>query len=251
MRAALIGCGGVLAALLGWVQLASMAFYGDLARPPALPALLPAAVGSVLAAPLGSPRAPGFLRVAYARALLHRGDSAAAQTIVAQLSAGPEVADLQGQLAQRRGDGAAAIEWYARARDFERAQQLIDAVDAAAHIAQAGELEARLVASLGGNADAGVRARALWRLGQIVQERAAAQSTATRDAERRALERRALDWYERALALAPNEETYLLAAGQQALTLGDKAAARGYYLRALEAVPNSADARAGLQRAGS
>jgi tetratricopeptide (TPR) repeat protein len=88
-------------------------------------------------------------------------------------------------------------------------------------------------------------------LGQIVQERAAAQSTATRDAERRALERRALDWYERALTLAPNEETYLLAAGQQALTLGDKAAARGYYLRALEAVPNSADARAGLQRAGS
>jgi tetratricopeptide (TPR) repeat protein len=247
MRAALIVCAGALAVVLGCVQFASMALYGDLAQPPAVPALLAPAVGSVLAGPLRSPRAPAFLRIAYAQALLHRGEIVAAEAVVAQLPSAPQVADLQGQLAERRGDAGAAIEWYARARDFERAQQLIDAAAADPRGAQAEPLEARLIAGLGDAADAGVRARAFWRLGQLTMARAAAAPAA----ERRALERRALDLYERALALAPNEETYLLAAGQQALTLGDKAAARGYYMRALDAVPNSADARAGLQRAGS
>jgi tetratricopeptide (TPR) repeat protein len=250
MRAALIVCAGLLAVLLGGVQFASMALYGDLAQPPAVPPLLAPAVGGILAGPLRSPRAPVFLRTAYAQALLHRGEIPAAEAVVAQLPAGPEVADLQGQVAESRGDAAAAIESYARARDFERAQRLIDAYGAA-HVEGAEQLEARLAARLGDSADAGVRARALWRLGQLTQTRAAAAPAASPASERLALERRALRLYERALALAPNEETYLLAAGQQALTIGDKPAARGYYLRALDAVPNSADARAGLQQAGS
>ena len=57
MRAALIVGAGVLAVLLGGVQFASMALYGDLAQPPAVPALLAPAVGGVLAGPLRSPRA--------------------------------------------------------------------------------------------------------------------------------------------------------------------------------------------------
>ena len=52
--------------------------------------------------------------------------------------------------------------------------------------------------------------------------------------------------YERALALAPNEETYLLAAGFQSLANGDAAAAARFYTHAAEVVPNSADAYAGL-----
>jgi tetratricopeptide (TPR) repeat protein len=246
MRVALIACASGLAVLLGCVQFASMAFYGDLAQPPAIPALLSPALGSALARPLRSPRAPAFLRGAYAQAVLHRGDAAAAEAIVMQLPAGPGTADLRGQLAERRGDPAGAIEWYVRARDFERAQRLIDGYDRPAQIGQAGQLEARLVEALGNSADAGVRARALWRLGQLTQARAVVEPAAAQ-----AFERRALGCYERALQLAPNEETYLLAAGQQALTLGDKRAALGYYQRALDAVPNSADARAGLQRAHS
>jgi tetratricopeptide (TPR) repeat protein len=246
MRGVLIACAAGFVLLLGNVQFASMAIYGDLAQPPAVPALLPPAAGFALARPFRSPRAPAFLRIAYAQALLHRGDTEAAETIVAQLPAGPDAAELRGQLAEARADPAAAVPWYARARDFERAQRLIDAYDAAGQLAQAEQLEARLAGVLSGDGDAGVRARALWRLGQITQERA------TRDrVDPGSLERRALSWYERALELAPNEETYLLAAGQQALTIGDKAAARDFYTRALDAVPNSAQARAGLDRSRS
>jgi tetratricopeptide (TPR) repeat protein len=86
---------------------------------------------------------------------------------------------------------------------------------------------------------------ALWRRGQLEEAAAVAQPAA-----RAARETSALRFYERALALAPNEETYLLAAGRQALTLGDRMRARAYYRRALDAVPGSADARAGLAESG-
>ncbi|MGD0475644.1 MAG: hypothetical protein ABSB70_20855 [Candidatus Velthaea sp.] len=243
MRAALIACALALVVLLGLVQVTSMAFYGDLARPPALPALVSPALGRQLARPLRSSQAPALLRVAYAQALLHRGDTAAAESIVARLPAEPGTADLRGQLAQARGDSAAALPFYVAARDYERAQGLIDSYESAGRYAQAGQLEVTLISALGADADAGIRARALWRLGQITQEEATAAGSGAD-----ALARRALQLYEQALLLAPNEETYLLAAGQQALTLGDKAAAAAFYRRALAAVPNSADARAGLER---
>jgi tetratricopeptide (TPR) repeat protein len=243
MRRALIAAGGCAVLLLAVVQLASMALYGDLAQPLSAPALIPPALGIALARPLGSPAAPAVLRSAYARALLHRGDAAGAAAIVAGLPDAPGTDDLRGRLAELHGDPAAALPFYVRARDFERAQRLIDADEAAAGPARAAALEARLVAILGAAADAGVRARALWRWGQLTQ------GIAYADPADRGAAHRAMALYERALELAPNEETYLLAAGRQALTIGDKAAARGYYERALEAVPNSADARAGLEQA--
>jgi tetratricopeptide (TPR) repeat protein len=245
MRPLLIAVVAVAAVLLASVQVASMAMYGDLAHPPAVPALLPPALGIALGRAFTAPPAPAFVRAAYARALLHRGEPAAA-AIVAGLPDGPAAAELHGQLAEAQDDPAAALRWYARARDFERAQRLIDAYDNTAHRLQAIGLETELARALSGDADAGVRARALWRLGQLT----AAQGFA--DAPQRSvLGRRALTLYERALEIAPNDETYLLAAGEQALELGDTAAAAAFYRRALDAVPNSADARAGLDRAHS
>lgn len=245
MRVALVAAGACVMVLLAAVQIASMALYGDLAQPPAVPALLPPALGMALARPLGSPVLPAVLRAAYARALLHRGDAGAAAAIVAQLPDGPATDDLRGRLAELHGDLAAALPFYAKARDFERAQRLIDAVEATAGPAHAAALEARLVDMLGAPADTGLRARALWRWGQLTQ------GIAYTDRTDRGAAQRALALYERALELAPNEETYLLAAGQQALTIGDKVAAARYYERALEAVPDSADAKTGLQRARS
>jgi tetratricopeptide (TPR) repeat protein len=233
---------------MGVVQAAAMALYGDLAHKPALPALLPPALGMALARPLGSRRAPALLRAAYAQALLHRGARAAAAAIVADLPDGAAAADLRGQLAEVSGDPARALPYYVAARDFERAQQLIDVDDANGGVSGDMALEQQLVLALSSDADAGGRARALWRLGQLTEEET--RASASRAASM-ALSRRALGWYERALALAPNDETYLLAAGQQALTVGDKAAATRYYERALDAVPNSAAARNGLDRARS
>jgi Flp pilus assembly protein TadD len=95
---------------------------------------------------------------------------------------------------------------------------------------------------LRGDPSAGeVTGQAWWRLGQLQ----AAQGD--RDpSQRAATGREAETSYERALALAPNEETYLLAAGYQSLANGDRAAATRWYTRAAEVVPNSADAFAGL-----
>ncbi len=225
------------------VQLASMALYGDLATSPSVPAALPMALGRRLGAPLARKRVPGVLRIAYARALLHRGD-ARAVALIATLPDDADAADVRAQLAERGGDTAGALALYARAGDFERAQRLIDAQAAAGNTAAAQALELALVRQLSGNGEATVRARAWWRLGQITASLASLES-----AREIALEREALAYYDAALALAPNEETYLLAAGEEALDLGDRVAAARYYARALDAVPDSVDARTGLARA--
>jgi tetratricopeptide (TPR) repeat protein len=236
--------GIVLGSALGLVQVASMALYGDLAVPGALPARLPAALGVTLGRPLGAPFMPAFARGAYAGALIHRAQIGPATAILAALPAGSVRADLLGQLAELDGDRRAALANYVRAADVERAQRLIDARVDAGDVAGAAGFEVTLLGELQGSGQTGVRARVLWRLGQITQEEAVRSGM-----QRTALERAALTWYDEALALAPNEETYLLAAGEQALTLGDRARAARYYERALAAVPNSADARAGLARA--
>ncbi len=236
---------GIVSIVFGAVQVESMALYGDLAQAPALPALVPPGWGRVFDDELRSTRVPSGVRAAYAKALLHRGDVAGATTIVGGLPPGREADDLRGQLAALVGRSGDAFAAFARAGDFERAQALIDA---RADTAEAVRGEAALVAALDGPGEEAVRARALWRLGQLMQ----VESRTRRDpAERMRLERAALDEYDRALALAPNEETYLLAAGEQALTIGARARALGYYERALTVVPASADARAGLQRARS
>jgi tetratricopeptide (TPR) repeat protein len=234
-----IALGVATAGLLGVIQLASMAAFGDLAQPPAVPSVLPGAS-------LGAAGVPAVARAAYAQALVHRGADAAAAAIVATLPDGVESADLRGQLAELQGRPIDAERAYVRAGDFERAQRLIDARVDAGLPAEAARDERALLAALTGVGRAGVRARALWRLGQISQIEAQAEP-----ARRVELERASLGLYDAALALAPNEETYLLAAGQQALTLGDRARAASYYARALGAVPDSADARDGLARSRS
>ncbi len=232
--------------IAGVVQFAAMSVYGDLATRPSFPASLSPRLGLLLARPLGAPYLPAFLRSVDARALLHAGDVAAAASLVAGLPDGIETAELRGQLAQRAGRPAQALHEFITAGDFERAQRLIDERVAAGDAVQGAELERDLTGVLAGDARATVRARALWRWGQITQIEATGDPM-----HRTALQRASLDLYARALALAPNEETYLLAAGEQALTIGDKPLAAQYYARALEVVPASLDARIGLARARS
>jgi len=177
---------------------------------------------------------------AQAAASLHDGDVAAAARIVDGLPADAGSNDLRGRLAEARGNRPAAIDWYVRARDVVRAQALIDALAASDPERALADQEA-LVAALRGDRDAGeVTGEAWWRLGEL---RAAA---GYRDAARRpALWRSAEDAYVNALALAPNEETYLLAAGYQSLANGDLTTAQRYYAHAIDVVPDSADAFAG------
>lgn len=234
-------------ACAGLVQLCSVAFYGDLAVPDALPRAVPPALGAALAGAARLAQGPVPVRAAYARALVHRGKLDAAAEIVATLPVGATAAELRGQIAEARGDRDAALAGFIAAGDVEHAQAIVDDIDRAGHVRAAIALEDRLIAALGnGLGHTEVLAVVLWRRGQLEQEAALAEPLSARRHERTSLA-----FYERALALAPREETYLLAAGMQALTLGERARARAYYQRALDVVPTSLDARNGLARSGS
>lgn len=223
-----------LAAIFGGVQLASSAAYGDLAVRASLPALLHACAPALLRPLVGGP-------FAQAAAAVHNGDLATAAQIAATLPDNAETADLRGRIAEARNERAAAVAQYVRAGDVVRAQALIDAL-AQSDPARALRDQESLVAALRNDTSASeVTGQAWWRLGQL-QARAG-----YRDAGRRArFWRDAETSYERALAYAPNEETYLLAAGYQSLANGDVASSSRWYVRAAEVVPNSAAAFAGL-----
>lgn len=223
-----------LAALLGAVQLASSAAYGDLAVHPSLPAALHARAPALLRPLLGSVRAR-------AAAAVHNGDLETAEHLTASLPDDAETADVRGRIAEARGNRDAAVQLYVRAGDFVRAQALIDAL-AATQPDRALTYQAMLLAAHQDDANAGeARGEAWWRLGQL-QAAAGYRNTA----QRTAYWHKAESSYERALALAPNEETYLLAAGYQSLANGNITASSQWYAHAADVVPNSADAYAGL-----
>ena len=234
IRTVLVIAGLALAALLGAVQLASSAAYGDLAVRPSLPAVLHDRAPRLFRPLLGGARAQ-------AGAAVHDGDLVTAERLAMSLPDDAETADIRGRIAEARGERDPAVQWYVRAGDFVRAQALIDKL-ATTDPDRALADQALLVRAHQDDVNAGeVRGEAWWRMGQF--EAAAGY----RDPARRADSwRKAELAYERALALAPNEETYLLAAGFQSLANGDVAAASRWYAHAADVVPNSADAYAGL-----
>lgn len=224
----------VLAGILGAVGLASSAAYGDLAVRPSLPAALHDRAPLLLRPLLGDARAQ-------AAAAIHDGDLTTAQRLTASLPGDAGAADLRGRLAEARGDRDGAVTEYVRARDEVRAQALIDEIARRDPLRALVE-QARLVRVLADDPNAGeVLGEAWWRLGQLQAAAGYAEP-----ARRGAAWRDAQTSYERALELAPNEETYLLAAGYQSLANGDPRAAGRFYARAAEVVPNSADAVAGI-----
>jgi tetratricopeptide (TPR) repeat protein len=234
LRPVLVLAAVLVAAWLGAVQLASSAAYGDVAVRPSFPATLHDRAPNLLRPLLGDARAR-------AAAAIHNGDLATAERLTATLPDGAETADLRGRIAEARGDRDAAVTSYVRAGDVVRAQNLIDAV-AQGDPARALADQQRLVAALHDDPSAGeVTGQAWWRLGELQ-----AAAGYRNDARRQAYWRAAQGSYERALALAPNEETYLLAAGYQSLANGDAAASERFYEHAADVVPNSPDAYAGL-----
>jgi tetratricopeptide (TPR) repeat protein len=223
-----------LAALLGAVQLASSAAYGDLAVRPSLPAALHDRMPRLFRPLLGNARAQ-------AEAAVHDGDLVTAERLAASLPDDAETADIRGRVAEARGERDVAVHQYVRAGDVVRAQALIDKL-ATTDPDRALADQALLVAAHQDDANAGeVRGEAWWRLGQLQ-----AAAGYRNPAQRSSYWRKAEASYERALDLAPNEETYLLAAGFQSLANGDVVAASRWYARAADVVPNSADAYAGL-----
>ncbi|MBV9440985.1 MAG: hypothetical protein JOZ24_13435 [Candidatus Eremiobacteraeota bacterium] len=234
MRALLILLCAAGALALGGVQLASSAAYGDLATRPSLPAALHGAAPLLLRPLLGDARAQ-------AEAAFHEGRLDAAASLLATLPPDAESADLRGRIDEARGDGDGALAAFVRARDLVRAQALIDALarrDAPRALREQQRMVAALATDVAASESAG---QAWWRLGELHA------LTGYREPAHRAAQWRAAEAaYEQALRLAPNEETYLLAAGYQSLANGDAAASERFYARAAEVVPNGAEAAAGL-----
>ncbi len=234
MRPLLVIAALVLAVFLGVVQLASTAAYGDLAARPSFPAWLHGADAALLRPFLGGPRAR-------AAAAVHVGDLAEAERLLAGAPDDAETADLRGQIAQAKGERATAIQAYVRAGDVVHAQALIDAL-APTDLLDALADQRRLVSALAADRRAEEVTGDAWlRLG-VLQ----AQAGYAEPARRAAFWREAESSYRRALALAPNDHSYLLSAAYQALANGHTADALRWYQRAIEIVPNSKDAYAGL-----
>ena len=207
---------GLFVALLATVQLLADGAAGDLASPASIPRGI--AVG------------------------LGQGPALAAS---ARLLDGTTREVALGRLALARGDEATATRLLVDAGDEVATRASVDRIDAQGDYSRARALEGALVDRLerrGGNRT--VRADALWRLGQLDAEVGYREPS-----HRRAQWYRALDDYRQALELEPLSVTTLLAAGNQALLLGERDAGAGYFRRALASDPSSLAARDGLARA--
>jgi tetratricopeptide (TPR) repeat protein len=234
MRPLLAIAAAALVALLAAVQLASTAAYGDLATRPSFPAFLHDVAPRLLRPFLGSPRAQ-------AAAALHDGDLARAEELLARLPDDRESADLRGRLAEARGDRAGAIRRYMQAGDVVRAEALIDAL-ARSDLNAALATQRELIASLPPEASADDVSGDAWtRLGQMQ-----VLSGYLNPPRRKELWQEAQRSYERALAFAPNDATYLLNAANQALENGDTADALRWFQRADAVHPGSPDVYNGL-----
>ena len=146
------------------------------------------------------------------------------------------------------GDGPAralALFPQTMAADVLNDNARVEQLDKAGDYRAADALQRSLVARLeheGGDRTA--LADALWKLGQLDAETGYVEKS-----QRKEQWQQALQDYQQALQLEPLNETYLLAAGNQALLNGDRAEALQFFNRALAADPGSADAREGLHRA--
>ena len=150
-------------------------------------------------------------------------------------------------IAKLVGDGPAralGIEPAGSSADALSIGAEVERLDAADDYRGARDLQAALAARLETrHANREVLADALWRLGRLDAE------VGYREPPHRRLEwEKALQDYRAALELVPLSVTTLLAAGNQALLVGDRKAAAEYFRRALASDPSSAAAREGLQR---
>ena len=234
MRPLLALAGTALVVVLALIQLASSAAYGDLATRPSFPAFLHDAAPGLLRPFIGGPRAR-------AAAAIHNGDLATASELVAALPDDSESADLRGRIAEARGERDAAIAAYSRAGDVVRAEALIDAV-AKADPAAALTAQRTLVAALPSDPSATEVVGDAWH--HLAQLEALAGYGDP--AHRVQHWRQAQVAYERALSLAPNDETYLLTAAVQALMNGDTTDAARWFARADEVRPNNPDVYGGM-----
>jgi tetratricopeptide (TPR) repeat protein len=243
MRVVLIGAGLVLALVLGAVQVVSSLALRDAAQPGSWVRLVPPATAARVDALDPRLPLPAPLRLVLAREALASGDVALAERQIAALQPSGDRAELLGLIAERRGDGAAAVRDFLDAGDALDLERLIAREQRSGNVTAALRLEHATIERLRSDrAQTGALPDAYYRLGLLEQDSAYRLPRA----QRRPAEQRSLAAYEAAVALAPLAERYLIAAGNQELNLGDLDRAQRYFERARDVDPTSVDAVAGF-----
>jgi tetratricopeptide (TPR) repeat protein len=221
----------LLAAVLGAVQFASDAILAKAGEPASFPAHLNPASGTAIYRAVAQIAEAPYVDGMLARAALDRGDLAQAQQYAQRLPDSPKRDDELALIARARGDERSALQYFVRAGDIEAVDRAVDSLEVRdprfAYSLELG-LKERLERS---QTHPDAVAEAYWRLGRL----AWIQS-------KRAL---AMQNYERAIALSPLSEKFLISAGFSAYEMRDDAAAARYFERVLAVDPASADAYAG------
>jgi tetratricopeptide (TPR) repeat protein len=245
MRGVAIGLAAVAAVALGWLQATADLAVRQRAAPGSWVGLVPPAAADRFVLASGALLRSPALALLLARRALEKGSGAEAAERIARLPPSADRAALEGALAEGRGDGGAAVRAYLAAGDLDGLERAIARVERTGRIPEALALQQAVVARLRADpAQSESLARAYLALGRM--EETQAYQFAPGDARRYRHELQSGSAYARALALAPYDERALIAAGNQALNLGDLASAERYFIRAQDANPVSASAFVGL-----
>ncbi len=226
---AVIACVVIILAL---VQFASDALYAHVAAPHALVAYIPRQFGLSVYRALDKAAPAEYVTDTLGSTALAQGDLDAAQRYALQMPAGERRDDLLAQVAEARGEGALAREYYFVATDdaaMQRAIALLARTDIFGALATEAHFRDYLLA-------------------QRTHPDAVADTYYNSGNYEMWLHRYALAvaFDERAIALAPLNLGYLLSAGTNAYVGGDLREAQRFYAQGVAANPGSGDALAGL-----
>lgn len=226
----------VLLATLGYQQLFSDMLARRAARPASFIRLLPERFD---AQPWFTPTQ----RLLIAREALAENDLPATRRALERLAPNSDRAALEGELAERDNDMHEAVSAYLAAGDVVGLARVTTRIQASGDTQGALALQEMITARIEKErTQPDALADAWLRLGQLYD-----LTGRQMPGKRASYARRAMDAYERAVALAPYSQTYLLNAGYEALYLGNFKRSEALFSRACEADPKSTDARTGLE----
>jgi len=244
VRVLVVAVAVVLGPALGVEQGVASVVLRDDARRPAWVRFVPAGLAARVDGLSPALPLPATLRLVLARRALAAWNFDLAAAHVARLPASRDRAELRGELAEHAGDTKASVEDFLEAGDLDDIQHRAESLAASGRGDEALELErAAIERAERDPAQAGNLPEAYYRLGLLEQQLAYRIPDI---AARAAPQTKSLADYIKAVELAPLEERYLIAAGNEEIDIGDLDSAPGYFRRALDADPGSADALAGL-----
>ena len=244
MRLLVVVLAAVLALGLGLEQAVASIALRDDARRPAWVRYVPAGLATRVDALDPALPLPATLRLVLARRALADGDFPLLAAHVARLPASRDRAELSGALAEHRGDTAAARAAFLEAGDLDDVERRVEALASSGRGDEALRLQRDAIARAERDpAQAGNVPEAYYRLGLLEQQLAYQIPDI---GARTVPQQQSLADYRKAADLAPLEERYLIAAGNEAINVGELDPALGYFGRARDADPSSADAIAGF-----